>query len=559
MFEKPNFSKRMNRYFLKGVAISILLFHSIFIHAQVNEQVEVKRQFKPVLGEALKIRKSPYFPEETAKTIQPTYGFKDISLKKDTAANSIQADSLHRKDTAKILPIYLNAAVGSHKTLIGELYFNTLPSPIGSFSANIRHLSLAGKLQNEKFSTDQLNLDGKKTLDDNYLAVHFGVEQKSNPFYGYDNSKYSYTASEVKQQFRNIVARLDFGKLDDTAQGMHYFAKIGGYYFGDSYSSSETHLDAFGGLAYSWDNYRFNVQADLQNNILTTSPSKFNTSLGRFKPSFTFLTDILRVDLGLNIVYEIGDRSQAYVFPDLQMDLQMSEVFSVYGGIKGDILQNTYKNLAALNPYLLPSNGRILNSNFNLQNTKQSILVYAGIKGNINPDMTYKAQIDVSQMDRVPFFENTLAPIDNFTLAYDGNGTILTKLYGELNYIPSDLFRLNTNITFMDYRLSNLPKAFYTPGFKLQALGTYTPLARWSYKGSLSYISSQAVPFIPTGSSSYTSIKSYIDLNFGVEYKLSHKLAVYLQGNNLFDNKYMLFYNYPVIGLNVLAGLSLRY
>lgn len=545
----------------RRISLVLFVFSSYQALAQnnVTEQVEVKRQYKPVLGESLKIRKSPYFPEESPKAIQPKYGFKDISLKKDTAANSIQPDSLNRKDTTKVLPIYMQAGAGNHRTIMGDIFFNTLPSPTGSLSANFRHLSLEGKLANQKFSSDQINLDGKKILTRNYLSAHLGVEVKSDPFYGYDHFKFSFSSSEVKQQFKNINAKLEFAKINDTAEGMHYFAKVGGYFLGDSYSNSENHLDAFAGLAYSKGNYGFNLKADIQNNILTTSPGKFNTSIGRLKPGFSFVNDLFRLELGLNIAYELGDRNQAYIFPEISLDYQLSDLINVYGGIKGDIIQNTFKNLVALNPYLLPSNGTLLNNNFNLVNTKQSILIYAGIKGNISPEMNYLAQIDVSQVDRLPFLVNTLSTPDNFTLVYDGNNTGVAKLYGEINYLPSDQFRLNANITLQNFHLNTIPKPYYSPGFKLEAIGYYNPIKNWYFNGTIKWVGSQYIPVINNPGTGVVSIEPYFDMSLGIEYRVTKKLGVFLQGNNLYDKQYLIYYNYPVIGLNVLGGLCLRF
>lgn len=550
----------------------ILLTGTGVLRAQnnVTEQVEVKRQFKPVLGNSVKIRKSPYFPDEPAKVAQLALGFKDISLKSDTAANSISADSLQRRDSTKFPPIYLELGAGNHSTVLGGLYLSSRPSPKGSFSANYRHLSLSGPLQNQKYSTDQVNLDGRKNFNDNFLSAHLGLDIKSNPFYGYDNIIFSFSPSQAQQVFKNFQARMELGKLADTAEGIHYFAKLGGYYLGDSYNEKENHLDFLGGIGYSKGNLGLNLKVDYQNNTLNTNPQNFNTSVGRLEPSVTLFSDKLKIELGLKIAYELGDRNSVYIFPDLYLDLQLAEGFTAYGGLKGDILQNTFKGLTQINPYLLGVNGNALNQNFLLQNTKQTILVYGGIKGAINPELDYKAQIDISQMDRLAFFVNTYHTPDNFTLVYDGNKTIFTKLYGEINYLSSDQLRFNSNLTINSYKLSSLAKPWYTPSFKWENQVHFNPVKNWYFNSSLFVVGTQYAQQASTGfpeSNIYNStivnneiqIKPYIDFNLGIEYRVSKKIGVFVQGNNLLNKQYLQFFNYPVIGLNVLAGLSIRF
>jgi hypothetical protein len=45
------------------------------------------------------------------------------------------------------------------------------------------------------------------------------------------------------------------------------------------------------------------------------------------------------------------------------------------------------------------------------------------------------------------------------------------------------------------------------------------------------------------------------DLSAGAEFKITKKFSAWLDLNNILDNKYQRFYNYPVYGLNVIGGI----
>jgi len=241
--------------------ITSLLFIPFLLKAQknLNEQVEVKRDYKPVLGESLKIRKSPQFGDDKNQSIKQDYPVKDPDVKPDTGINSIKPYIAQHQDKTNILPFYIRAAGGNLNAVLAEIYYNSLPNPQGNFGINIKHLSLSGKLENERFSNDQINFFGRKNDGDHYFSGDLGLNLKSNPFYGYDNSLYHYNASQVQQQFRKFNLGAEFGKIIDTAQGIQYHARLSGYYLGDSYSENENHIDLSGNLGFNQEKFSFNL------------------------------------------------------------------------------------------------------------------------------------------------------------------------------------------------------------------------------------------------------------------------------------------------------------
>ena len=564
------------KYSVFLIGLFSLFGPKIWGQTNVTEQVEVKREYKPILGDSKKIRAQPYFFEATSKDIKQTYGFKDLLLKADTASNSIAIDSLKKNQETNLFPFYFRVAAGNFQTLIGDFNFNSLPNPKLSYGLSIRHFGLKGKLQNQEINTNRLSLFGKKIIENNYLSGELGLKLNSTPYYGYDNSLNNFSTSQVKQNTQKFNLYLGFGKQLDTSSGVTYYARLGGYYLKDSHAETEGHTQFLGGLGFKNERFSFNLATDYEGNKFTNPIQNFNTTLLRIAPYLTVNTDILKVKLGLNIVYEFGDRNQTYFFPDLSLNLQLIDGFDVFGGIKGDIIQNSFQSLLNQNPYTLGVSGNQLNSpvlepqtgqKFNLQNSKESILIFAGIKGNFSSEFNYRAQIDLAQWDRLPFFVNTYQTPDNFIVIYDGNRTLSTKIYGELNYIFSDQVRLNTNLTINQFKLTTLVKPWYNPNYQFEFLAHYNPTTDWLITGSAFLVGRQfAQPknifnsTVPSPATPpYNTIDSHLDLSLSLEYKVSKKIGVFIQGNNLLNHSYLQFINYPVVGLNILGGLSIRF
>ena len=55
------------------------------------------------------------------------------------------------------------------------------------------------------------------------------------------------------------------------------------------------------------------------------------------------------------------------------------------------------------------------------------------------------------------------------------------------------------------------------------------------------------------------TLKSYFDLNAHVGYKFSERMTFFLKGNNLANQDYQRWLNYPVQGLQVLGGASYKF
>jgi len=64
---------------------------------------------------------------------------------------------------------------------------------------------------------------------------------------------------------------------------------------------------------------------------------------------------------------------------------------------------------------------------------------------------------------------------------------------------------------------------------------------------------------IPTFYSQKVTLDSYFDLNAHVGYKYNKRLTFFAKGNNLANQKYNRWANFPVQGVQVLAGASYKF
>ena len=54
-------------------------------------------------------------------------------------------------------------------------------------------------------------------------------------------------------------------------------------------------------------------------------------------------------------------------------------------------------------------------------------------------------------------------------------------------------------------------------------------------------------------------LKTFADINLGFEYKYNKNISGFLQLNNMVANRYVRWYNYPVMGFQVMGGVTFKF
>lgn len=560
--------------FRSFILVPVLVFLSLTISAQqktpISEEVDVIRQYKPVLGDAVKIKKSPSYFDEATQAAPLKYNFKNLRLLKDTARLTISADSLRKTDSLDAPFLYLKAGGGNLSTALGEIYLNSKPQKNGNYGAWFKHLSQQGSLANQQFLHEQINLFGKKISSHNFISGNLSGEDRKVYFYGYDHKKVSYSKADSKQSLQNIDATVEFGNNADTASSLSYGLKAHGMNFKDSYSNKENKYEGSGFIGYKLNQFSFNLSSALSyNKASLESGMVFNTSIFKIEPFITLENKIFKIKAGLNIVNDFGQEKKVLIFPDASIDFLLSYGFNVYGGIKGDVIQNSYSDLTRSNPWIRgiqfaiplnynPSGPNLNPATLSLLNSKQKIDFFGGIKGAFSPEFNYRAQVETGVYDNVAFFINNPLDTRYFSLAYDGKGTTKEEFYAEINYLAGSKFRLNANLDYLTFKLKNLSQPWHTPKLRTGLLISYNPSSKWLITGSAWYTGIQKA--IANGSNgNVQKLPAFTDLNLGVEYRIHKKVSLFLNGNNLLNKQYQNYLNYPVLGFNVFGGITLNF
>jgi outer membrane receptor protein involved in Fe transport len=129
---------------------------------------------------------------------------------------------------------------------------------------------------------------------------------------------------------------------------------------------------------------------------------------------------------------------------------------------------------------------------------------------------------------------------------------------GSIEYKMAEKITMAANVEFNNYKTDKLKEALYVPAVKFGLNGQYAIAQKIYIKADVFYNGeANAIENInKTPETRFVKLKSFVDLNLGVDYRYSKVLSVFANLNNLGFARYFRYYNYPSYRFNAMAGLT---
>jgi len=136
------------------------------------------------------------------------------------------------------------------------------------------------------------------------------------------------------------------------------------------------------------------------------------------------------------------------------------------------------------------------------------------------------------------------------------------SFFGELKADFSKNVTFGVNGTFSSYSQKNQSEAWNLPSIELGANLDVKFNSKWYAGSSLFFVGERKDQLLLVGfvtSATDVTLKSYFDLNAHLGYKHNDRLTFFLKGNNLANQSYQRWINYPVQGLQILLGANYKF
>lgn len=545
-----------------------------------TDVVNVVKPYTPTISDAFKIKETPNLNDSVTtakKTVDYTI-FSNPVASTFTPAKG-KAAVVDKAEKERLFDNYASLGVGTYTTVVGELYLNHALNRTESLGGYINHHSsgggIDGVLLDDGFINSKINLNYKKSLRDYSWNLEAGYQLQVYNWYGlspnfFDQAfasgvdpKHAFNTIHVSGDVNFDDAIVDDGALlfrhftDDQGSAENRFAAKSGFDFqiGDHMLSGTVKLDYLSG---SFDKGYYG----------TTALKYSNFQVG-FAPSYQIKNDDLTVDFGASFYYmndlENSD-SKFFIYPNIQATYRLvDDVLIVYGGVTGGLIQNSYYNFAQDNPFVSPT--------LLVVPTDQQYNGFVGLKGKVSNAMSYNIKGRYFAENNKALFKNNLIKNysgenaydygNSFGVVYDDVSTI--SLLGELNVDVNRHFTLGLKAEYFIYNMDRETEAWNLPDITGSLFMDYQIDTHWFAGVNLFYVGERKAMYglegslIPEETPTITTLDSYFDANARVGYKINDQFSVYVKANNIANQDYQRFVNYPVQGIQFLAGLTYKF
>ncbi|MCC2544881.1 hypothetical protein LJY25_00360 [Hymenobacter sp. BT175] len=527
------------------------------VKERVNELPEATRNFE-------KVKIDP--PARQERTVNYTYP--DFRLPADRLNPSVRVLTIRQEDQTPLTGNYVKLGGGNYGTAYGKAYIHNTRSNDLNYGLNLSHVSsLNGPVdkRNSGVSQTSVGLMGEKFNGPATLGAKLDLGRERYNFYGYNKEALGFTpsADSIKQVFHRLAAKVYARNRDTDAQFKYDFG-VGFNFWKDRFQASESNFNASLRSGYKLsDKGTVSVNGDFSF-IRQKDSLSYSRPFVQVTPAYEMSLNRLALSVGATLGYT-GDtvtRAQQFnVYPAIRVGYTLIEdKFVVYGGLGGGLQRVTLYDLTMENPWL--------RKNQLVADTHRGPTAYFGINTTPVRALEVNAKVTLSNDRNLYFYNNSRRDSTKFDLVYDRKSTQLVNVHGEIIYNAAEQMRVGVKADYNGYKVHTLARAYHRPAFQGMAFGSYNLYGKVLLGAELySYSSSFGSAYLPDPVSDPAQYyfeaarptDFIFDLNLRADYRFSEKLSIFALGNNLLGRKYERFLNYPVKGINVLAGVSYEF
>ncbi|MBS1519805.1 MAG: TonB-dependent receptor [Bacteroidetes bacterium] len=543
----------------------------------LSEEVVVTTAYKPVLADAVKIRRNPDLEDKTPFKAPLTYFPLDKRLERNTDIHQLAAMQMPKEQDSVPSNNYARIGVGNMKTTFGEVYINNGQDPNMQVGGYARHFAQSGSIPKQNESRDEANIFIKGILDDNDVTARIGYNRRGTYFYGFDPSAPPKAYSPLAQHFNTISGGVELTKkFKDEENAFTYAAKIDGYVWDNAFATKENNIVLSGFINQTVKQFYAGLGASLDMSSQKDSAYSINNNLVRLNPYLKFQGDNYKIDAGLNLVRGFGATTKAYIFPAARLEFQVIPKYvRLFAEVKGDVNKTSLRDLSEENPFL-ENNLQVMNGVAGLdhspiQNSVDRLDLAAGLKGTVAPGVGFKFTVFRNRVKNMPLLllDSSSYNHNQFGIVYDNGTATVTGLNGELDVKVSDAVNVFGKFEVKSYTMAseaepwNLPKFKLTAGTQLHITKQLSISGTLLFRGSTFDRTSPVTVTNPGGGTTTTfnliPISSFADLSGGVEYKINNTFSIFGQVNNILNSNPQIWRNYQAYGFNIFGGVGAHF
>tara|TARA_R110000751_G_scaffold1386_4_gene5228 strand:- start:1524 stop:3278 length:1755 start_codon:yes stop_codon:yes gene_type:complete len=552
-----------------------------------TETVTVTKAYTPTVSDAFKIKSVPNMNDSIVLQKKPiNYSIFSVPVASTFTPSKGTASKVEKLPPPVLYNSYASLGAGLYGNVLGEFYTSRTINRDENFDIGFNHLSSRGGINgvelNDTFYDTRLDASYAKRDRDLDWGAAIGLQHQLYNWYGIEPGVFSETVINSIDERQNYYMGEVSGHINVEDA---YFKRADLKYrrFFDAVSSVENRAIFNTGFEFPMNEETFNAKVKLdyvggtfENASVSSADNDNGISYGNLQvginPSLTMLRDDLSLNLGVNLVYGMdleNSESNFYIYPAVTASYRLlDETVIAYGGVTGELKQNSYYDFVEGNPFVSPT--------LTIAPTDSQYNAYVGFKGQLLPNLSYNVKGSYTAENNKPLY--TLNPRNDFRsddkgyyygnsfgLFYDDIKTL--GIFGELNVDVNRNFTAGANVEIYDYNTETGNPAWNLPNLQASLFMDYQIGEKWYAGVNLFYVgeredfSSTVVQNAQPSEFPATliTLDGYFDANAHVGYRYTDQWSFFIKGANLSNNDYQRWSNFQVQGIQILGGATYKF
>ena len=579
----------MTKIFQNNIGLVIILMAFHFSFAQKKDEnigtevVNVVKPYTPTISDAFKVKEIPSLEDaDNSKKEEIKYNFFSFPVASTFVPIKGRAANVDKSQAEKLYKNFANLGLGNYTSLNAELFVTENISDHEYIGGMFRHLSSQGGIKDVALKNDfyktSVDLTYGNQLDNLTWISDLGFQNQMYNWYGIPENFTQPTIDRInpKHSFNNFYIGTNLSLTDSFFKD----ASLKYNRFWDANGSAENRF--YVKPSFEFDILRQKIKTNLivdylggsfEKNFLGTTSMKYGFTNFGIHPSIAVNKNDWAINLGASVFYSADNEnssSKIFVYPQVNASLKVVGDFMIfYTGVEGSLDQNSYRDFSNENPFVSPT--------LAIAPTDKQFDLFAGIKGKLSNNVSYTMRGSVQNEKNKPLFKSNEFNMfatnsesyqfgNSFGVVYDDIRTV--SLFGELKADFSKDVTIGLNGSYSRFFTTFQEEAWNLPTLKIGSDINVNITKKWFaganvfYVGErkdIVYIQSMITIFPPAYYPETTNIKGYFDANLNIGYNHSDRLTGFLKFNNIANQSYQKWLNYPVQALQVVLGASYKF
>jgi hypothetical protein len=548
-----------------------------------TEVVNVVKPYTPTISDAFKVKEIPSLEDaDNSKKEEIKYNFFSFPVASTFVPIKGRAANVDKSQAEKLYKNFANLGLGNYTSLNAELFVTENISDHEYIGGMFRHLSSQGGIKDVALKNDfyktSVDLTYGNQLDNLTWISDLGFQNQMYNWYGIPENFTQPTIDRInpKHSFNNFYIGTNLSLTDSFFKD----ASLKYNRFWDANGSAENRF--YVKPSFEFDILRQKIKTNLivdylggsfEKNFLGTTSMKYGFTNFGIHPSIAVNKNDWAINLGASVFYSADNEnssSKIFVYPQVNASLKVVGDFMIfYTGVEGSLDQNSYRDFSNENPFVSPT--------LAIAPTDKQFDLFAGIKGKLSNNVSYTMRGSVQNEKNKPLFKSNEFNMfatntesyqfgNSFGVVYDDIRTV--SLFGELKADFSKDVTIGLNGSYSRFFTTFQEEAWNLPTLKIGSDINVNITKKWFaganvfYVGErkdIVYIQSMITIFPPAYYPETINIKGYFDANLNIGYNHSDRLTGFLKFNNIANQSYQKWLNYPVQALQVVLGASYKF